>query len=1355
MIIQELQLDASSADSTISDLDRQLQQTAELFKVALADAMSILGQDISVPVSADTTQAITDIGTLAEQPPVDVPVSADVTEATTDIAGLADQPPIDVPVTADTTEVQSALDEFEAGVPPFDLQVVPDLTQTAAAIAEFEAGVAAIQLPVEADTTNASAQMSDLGDAAGGAREGVEGLEGSVAGLGAAVGIAEGSAKELVSTIGEMGGESTAVAAGGILALAGATAGFFTEGLNAVSAGQRFNLVLGDMANKAEEIDINGLDTSMEDLGIQFGSTGAEMENANSKLFQFAINAGATKEKAVEFAQQVETLAARAISLNPQLGTLADVTETLGPKLARGGRFASEFGLALTPAEIAARALSDTGKTLNADLTVQEKAMAGAEIASERYGATLAGTVAEGSKNAAVEVESLKASFKEALEQIGVPIVAPVFDILKEAEPDAVMIAETLGTLAKDVLPVVAAALGAVAVPLEIVDAVITAIPAPVITATAAFYATSVALDVLAASATFAAVPILPLAAAVAVAVVAVSAFNSVFGDAPPYVDDVTRAIDSAAKGFDDFQTSVHDVIDAEVEAALKNEDLATSMNHANVSTDDLVESLIKGGPAFDDYTLAIEKAAVANGIGFEAAIKLDQELKHLRDSTETAAMHTLEAAVATGKLSDGERTEAERKAGMIDGHVNWAAALDMVQPKIKAAQEATDAQAQAEQDAADKAKVLQDAFDGLATSAPDVAASLDDVNSTTAPTSDSMLALALSIDKAHLSADQMQAVADNLGVKVEDLTGFVTDAKKALDDFVDAGLSGLPTLSSAIDDVLDPKKKPDKPIIIDPKKLQAEIDHDLFAIGVFNSQLADLHARGLDNLAKVAAERGPEFTNALTQSIKDSGTAQALEDKFGELNDATKAEGPLLRKEGEGIITATGEIGDLATTAFGDRFHPQTFIPAGIGAAADGIMAAKQPVVDAAGMVGGEAGTNLAGQVGTAGGTAVGPAIFDVGEALMREKQGLLNAGEIVGAATGAGIAAGIGVGAASGIPGSLGAAGDALEQEALALQARANTLGLGVGTEFSFGLAAGIGSSGAIAGIEAAAGRAILSGVAEARKQAGISSPSKVMMELGRDMVDGLVLGLAATPALDAAAANLVGAAVGSAQAANVFYLGANGMHRPYSADPWDTTPPSSAGSGSGPANGFGGAVRPKGVTKMSNGMYRIDDGYGNFSYSSSDPNAPEAIQSRNKADAVRMAAEAAYRADPFQAALVDALNSSMDPVAKQAAIVKAYGDLGAFGTTGISDGVATTYQSQASIDQYEAQTGRKYTPGVRTDGTPTFHMSGDIVVNLPPGISSTAQAKAYGDAAGQAALERLTPAAGRRLVVGSKVA
>lgn len=1085
MISQELQLDASSAEQTIQQIDQQLQQAAELFKVALADALTILQQPLVVPVTADTAQATEEIAALAAAPPVDVPVTADVAEAEQMILALGDQPPVDVPVGADTSPAQDSLTALAASAPPIDMLV-------------------------EADTAGAEQSLTDLGAAADHATEGTNNLEGSVTALGAAAGIAEGSAKELVTTLGEMGGEAGGAAATGVLALGAATAGFFVEGLSAVSAGQRFAMVLGDMGNKAKEIDVNGLNTSIEKLGIQFGSTGAEMENATSKLFQFAVNAGASKDKAVEFAHQVETLAARAISLNPQLGTLADVTETLGPKLARGGRFAAEFGLALTPAEITARALTDTGKQLSSQLSVQEKAMAGAEIASERYGKTLAGTVAEGSKNAAVQAESLKASFKEAIEQIGVPLVSPVLDLIKASIPDAVLIAQDLGHLAGDVLPIVSAALTAVSVPLRIIDAVLGEIPGPVVTATAAFFAMSFAIEAVGAAIGVAELAFPPLAIATAAIVAGIGAFNAVFGSSAPFVDDLTKAVDTAAKGFSDFGKSVDDVIKAEVDAAVNTGDFAKRLNDAGVTAADLAGAVAKGGDAWAGYEARILQAAVANGASLDTMVRLSNELDHLRDSTQKAALKTLEQAVATHQITDAERTEAEQKAGLIDGHRNWAAALDIVQPRIKAAADATDAQAKAEKDAADHATELKAAMDGLAGSAPAVAAALTAVHGSAVPTADSLLALGTAVSNANLSAAQIEVVAKSLGVTTDEIKNFAKDATKALDDFVTTGLKGLPDLSAAIDDVLNPKKKADKAIIIDPAKLQAEIDADLAKIQGFNMALVQLHERGLDNLARVAAQRGPEFTTALNKALDKGGDelAHTLNSKFGDLNAATQAEGPLLRAAGAPIIAATGEIASIASADFHGKLDLVAPTQEQINLVNNLVTLAGVPLAEAWRQVGGDSAVAYE--------TAVGAIPASTGSA-MAGAQGAIDAasnplGEKAQNAGGS-VSGGFGTGIAP-VPDDLQAtfhkAAAGLDVVLPTLRDSAGVWGAQVGFAFNAGLINALEDSGDIQAAKNAATNLIRSAVEAAKAAGNIHSPSIVMMEVGQNMVDGLAIGL-----------------------------------------------------------------------------------------------------------------------------------------------------------------------------------------------------------------------------------------------------
>lgn len=1029
--------------------------------------------------------------------PVDVPVAADTSAAEASIGALADAPPVDVPVDADTATATASIDALGRDVPP-------------------------ITIEVDADLSNAKEQVADLGSEAGGASESVAGLEGSITGLGAAAGIAEGSAKELVSTIGELGGESGTAAAGGVLGLAAATGAFFEEGLNAVSAGQRFDLVLGNMANKIKEIDVNGLNTSMEELGIKFGSTGAEMENVNSKLFQMAINSGASKDQAVLFTQQIETLSARAISLNPQLGTLADVTDALGNKIGRGGRFAAQYGLDLNAAEISTRALADTGKAASSDLTFVEKAMAGAELASEKYGAAVAGSVGDGSKNAAIQVSELKARFKEAIEQIGVPVVAPVLDILKQVEPDAVMVAEALGRLGKDALPAVEAALLVINPPLQVVSYILHQIPDGVIAGTLAFFGLRFAMEAVAQAAIadeaalFALSTAIPWLAAISAGIILVT---TLMGDSGPYVDDATRAIDSAAKGFEDLTVAVGDTVKAENEALTSTGSVADNMVNAGLSTDGLTSALLSGGEAWDQYRLHLLEASSSWG----DVIKSANELDHLRDKTEEAAQAALDKAVNDEKLTKAEEDNAIATAGQIDGKTNYAAALDSVQPKIaasiKAEADQKDAEAAAAKAAEEHAKVL----DALSTSNVAVAMTMENVRTTTGDQTAALAGLALALGDATLGTKDLDAVAQELGVTTTDLKGFISDITTQVKGFVDAAMAGLPKVGDAIDRVLNPPKEKPKAIVIDPEALQAELDDDINRINGFNLNLQVLINAGFSNLAQIASQRGPEFTTALVTNLQNGGTeaTAALDAKFGEMNTLTAAEPAHLREVGVGLVTALGDVGRDASKAFGDTFSLEPTASSQVDGSRVAIADKGPAVVEAVNHMSADAAERWAagfGQVDTHTATVLGDVVatIDANGALVH------TSASTVAQAGAEGFATGI-----AGVPGSASSAMssaasniDSVTSQVVVWQAW--SAGDRVGAAFDQGLAHGIG--GFVDSVTAAAAQVVDDAEAAARRAAQTHSPSKVWEAIGLDMTAGLASGLAAGSALASDAAGKI---------------------------------------------------------------------------------------------------------------------------------------------------------------------------------------------------------------------------------------
>lgn len=1063
-------------------IDAALAQVG-VIEAALAAATTSVPVDLDYLSSVDSfsealAQVVADVSTT----PVDVPVSADTTDAETSIGALADAPPVDVPVDADTATAAASIDALGRDVPP-------------------------ITVEVDADLSNAKEQVADLGSEAGGASEKVGGLEGSVTGLGAAAGIAEGSAKELVSTIGELGGESGSAAAAGVLGMAAATGAFFEEGLNAVSAGERFDLVLGNMANKIKEIDVNGLNVSMEDLGIQFGSTGAEMENVNSKLFQMAINSGATKDQAVLFAQQIETLSARAISLNPQLGTLADVTDALGNKIGRGGRFAAQYGLDLNAAEISTRALADTGKAASADLTFVEKAMAGAEIASEKYGNTVATTVADGSKNAAIQVESLKASFKEAIEQIGTPIVAPVLDILKEVEPDAVLVAEALGRLGKDALPAVEAMLLVINPPLQLAANILDAIPDPVIAGTLAFFGLRFAMEAVAQAAIadeaalFALSTAIPWLAAISAGVILVT---TLIGDSAPYVDDATRAVDSAAKGFEDLSVSVGDTVKAETEALASTGAVADNMVKAGISTDGLTTALMTGGETWVEYRDRI----VAASTSFEDWAKTWNELDHLKTKTEAAAKANLDKAVNDGQLTKAEEDEAIATAGQIDGKANYAAALDSVQPKIaasiKAEADQKDAEKAAADAAAEHAKVLAD----LSTSNVAVAMTMENVTTTAGDQTTALAGLALALGDANLQSKDLDAVAQELGVTTTDLKGFIADVNDQVKSFVDTAMNGLPQVGDAIDRVLNPKKEKPKAIVIDPAALQAELDEDINRINGFNLNLQVLINAGFSNLAQIASQRGPEFTTALVTNLQNGGAeaTAALDAKFGEMNAITAAEPGHLREVGVGLVTALGDVGRDASKAFGDTFSLEPTATGQIDGSRVAIADKGPAVVEAVSHMSADAAEHWAAGFGAITPHTTG-VLDDATKAVTDAAPGMATAGQTAGDAAHGGVQEGT-----DQIPGTTGAAikssADAITSGAGYLRFIARIEGAGIGQAFDEGLKGGIEIFSQQVADAAAA--AVTKAATAARTASRASSPSQLFAEIGADISAGLALGI-----------------------------------------------------------------------------------------------------------------------------------------------------------------------------------------------------------------------------------------------------
>lgn len=399
---EELTLNIDAALSEVDRLGATLTQVTQQFSADLASALDPLQSvDVAVAVETDTSGVAGDIDSAVAEASAVVAVEADTTEAADDVASLSGDP---------------------------------------------------VVVPVVADTGEARSQIDGLGESASGASGSLAGLDSASVGLAASAGLAGGSADELAGALGGLGA-GAAVGVGAFTALAAVGAQFFDVASGNVSAAQRLDSTFGEFQGTLNDVQIGSLNTDLETLSQSLGTNASDLQDVAASLGTFATASGASQEEAAGFAQQVSVLGARAVALNPNLGDVASTTQNLQTALARGGRFATNYGLSLNAAEIEARALADTGKATARELTQYEKAAAGAAIATEKYGADLDAVIAQGTANPVIGLKAITNQFVEFTEVVGTPLVAPILDLLTSLNPLLMGVAGAVGSLITALLP--------------------------------------------------------------------------------------------------------------------------------------------------------------------------------------------------------------------------------------------------------------------------------------------------------------------------------------------------------------------------------------------------------------------------------------------------------------------------------------------------------------------------------------------------------------------------------------------------------------------------------------------------------------------------------------------------------------------------------------------------------------------------------------------------------------------------------------------------------------------------------------------------------------------------------------
>jgi hypothetical protein len=427
-ISEEVSLDIGSALDSVGRIGEALTDAAQAFRSELDDALSRLA---SVSIDGDAT-GVTDA------------INEAVDSSTTTI-----------PVDADTETLGGSIDEALASV---DATVLVD-GDTSQLEADIEAATSVdATIVVSADTSALSSVTTQAVSASSSLDSVASSAVGATAGLASFSGA--GGLSGATGALSKIPGAALP-AAGAIGAIAAAGDQFFSSALNANAATDRFNQTFGALAGQINTVDIGGLNTKLGDLNLSLGSSTSEVRNVLSTFGQLGSASGRSAEDVALASEQLVALSARAVALNPNLGSVGEVASRLSTGLARGGRFAAQFGVSLTAAEIEARALADTGKRSASELTQFDKAAAGAAIAAERYGSSLQRDIAQGTQNPVIALRALSAEFGKFTTALGQPLISPVINILESLLPIAESAANLLGGLAAAFAPILDAAVSA------------------------------------------------------------------------------------------------------------------------------------------------------------------------------------------------------------------------------------------------------------------------------------------------------------------------------------------------------------------------------------------------------------------------------------------------------------------------------------------------------------------------------------------------------------------------------------------------------------------------------------------------------------------------------------------------------------------------------------------------------------------------------------------------------------------------------------------------------------------------------------------------------------------------------
>jgi tape measure domain-containing protein len=337
----------------------------------------------------------------------------------------------------------------------------------------------------------------------------------------------------------------------------------------------------------------------------------------------------------------------------------------------------------------------------------------------------------------------------------------------------------------------------------------------------------------------------------------------------------------------------------------------------------------------FTEAQVAEATAIFTNNKGYTNYIGvLDDLTKKQVEAANVGGQKQLDQIAGTGKVTQAQVQQAIEQTKLKDGTLDLSAAAALLNDNLTM-QEKT-------------AKAAAQAFQGHRAALGGAADVIAMVRNGTSDLNSQLTGLATGLNNAKLSDDQWKASAENLGVSVDSLKGFVTEVTKAVDGYVSSISSSLPGLAGVVKDSIDDASKAFN-LDTFSQKLQEQTQNMLD----FQQNIRILLFSGLTNLAQIAATQGPQVAAGLVQPVKDGNLeiAHHLDDQVKLFNTAHDNVMNDARGWGATFAAQNGDTARAAVANFGANFDLQTIIgtqlTASTGLAADSAVGLGGSITD------------------------------------------------------------------------------------------------------------------------------------------------------------------------------------------------------------------------------------------------------------------------------------------------------------------------------------------------------------------------------------------------------------------------